>query len=102
MNVILDLEDEDEECEPRISLYISSSAQRIVEEHRSLVDAAAQMLYGLIHARFILTNRGMQAMLEKYNLSTYGFCPNAFCESQKVSVIPLGSDILRESTCKVR
>jgi casein kinase II subunit beta len=87
MNMILDFDDQDDQ---------------VSEDQQPLVETAAQMLYGLIHARFILTTRGMSAMMEKYSANTYGTCPLQQCEANQVSVLPIGvSDMLRQSAAKV-
>ncbi|CAM9150919.1 unnamed protein product, partial [Hapterophycus canaliculatus] len=45
-------------------------------------------LYGLIHARYVLTTAGLEAMYAKYTLQEFGNCPHYLCRGQ--SVVPLG------------
>lgn len=78
----------------------SSHGDMFTEEQNELVESAAEMLYGLIHVRYILTTKGMSAMLEKYKNYDFGRCPRVYCCGQPC--LPVGqSDIPRSSTVKI-
>jgi casein kinase II subunit beta len=52
------------------------------------IEASARHLYGLIHARYIITGRGLTKMAEKYRIAEFGRCPRVLCQNQMV--LPVG------------
>jgi casein kinase II subunit beta len=48
----------------------------------------ARLLYGLIHARWITTARGLQKMLDKYRRADFGRCPRVLCHHSPL--LPVG------------
>ncbi|KAL6409616.1 casein kinase II subunit beta-1 [Ilyonectria robusta] len=66
----------------------------------SVIESSAEMLYGLIHQRFICSRAGIQQMSEKYELGHFGCCPRTNCEQSRT--LPVGlSDIPGEDTVKL-
>lgn len=116
--MILDVEPEDEDDEEeedsdhygdesieeearmnRISAAAERRHQRMASD-LSIIEASAEMLYGLIHQRFICSRAGIQQMSEKYELAHFGVCPRTHCD--QVRTLPVGlSDIPGEDTVKL-
>lgn len=74
--------------------------QNLTQMQQEMIESAAEMLYGLIHSRYILTTKGMAAMLEKYQNVQFGRCHRVYCQGQPV--LPVGqSDVPRHTTVNV-
>lgn len=53
----------------------------LTDQQHEMLENAAEMLYGLIHARYLVTQRGLNAMLEKFKNCDFGRCPR--CEAEQ-------------------
>ncbi|KAJ8658945.1 hypothetical protein O0I10_005327 [Lichtheimia ornata] len=73
--MILDVEREDDEMSSKIPDV-------------SLLVPSAEMLYGLIHQRYIITTMGLRQMLEKYKSGVFGYCPRFYCD--RFGLLPCG------------
>ncbi|KAJ7482042.1 casein kinase II, regulatory subunit, partial [Mycena galericulata] len=60
----------------------------VPDVQQGLLHVQAQVLYGLIHARWIVTASGLAKMVKKYKRGDFGRCPRVLCESQ--SLLPVG------------
>ncbi|EON67382.1 hypothetical protein W97_06635 [Coniosporium apollinis CBS 100218] len=66
----------------------------------SVIESSAELLYGLIHQRYITSRPGIQQMAEKYDLGHFGICPRVHCCGAKV--LPVGcSDTPGQETVKL-
>lgn len=70
------------------------------DDQQEMVENDAENLFGLIHARYILTNQGLHTMLEKYRQCHFGRCPRALCHGQ--ACLPVGiSDTTNQESVKL-
>lgn len=71
-----------------LDLILDQLEEDLSEDVQEEVEKVARHLYGLIHARFILTTRGLQKMQDKYRIGEFGKCPRIYCKGQ--NVLPIG------------
>ncbi|XP_027847921.2 casein kinase II subunit beta-like [Aphis gossypii] len=82
------------------------TAARVVLQPYSRVAAdsnaqsEAELFYGLVHARYVMTPRGIAKILEKYVAGCFGHCPRDKCK--RFSVLPIGlSDEVGADTVRI-
>ncbi|GME89488.1 unnamed protein product [Ambrosiozyma monospora] len=90
----------------RISLLVDIITDRTQinenqpEQTRIKLEETAKFLYALIHARYVITLRGLGKMLEKYRNADFGYCPRVHCKL--TPLLPIGlSDVPRVSSVKL-
>jgi len=83
-----------------LDLITDNLDDEIHDELRGTLDVQARLLYGLIHARWIVNARGLAKMLEKYKKVDFGRCPRVLCQSQPL--LPVGlTDVAYEKSVKL-
>ncbi|QIX01739.1 hypothetical protein AMS68_007256 [Peltaster fructicola] len=101
-------DDEDEDEEEMQNGQTRSYRRQDAAERRhlrmasdlSVIETNAELLYGLIHQRYITSRQGIQQMAEKYEFGHFGQCPRVHCHGAKV--LPVGcSDIPGQETVKL-
>lgn len=58
------------------------------DDDKEQVQKSAEHLYGYIHCRYIMTNRGLQAMVDKWRNGEFQTCQRAYCNNQQM--LPIG------------
>ncbi|KAJ1020252.1 hypothetical protein NDA18_005851 [Ustilago nuda] len=71
-----------------LDLITDSLEDDLSDSIRDSVEAQAKLLYGLVHARYVITTRGLAKMLEKYKRADFGRCPRVLCYQQPL--LPVG------------
>lgn len=83
-----------------LDLVTDALEDELEDDERDLIEAQARLLYGLVHARYIVTTRGLAKMLEKYKRAEFGRCPRVLCYSQ--TLLPVGlSDLPFQKAVKL-
>lgn len=53
-----------------------------------IIEHLAELLYGLIHARYVLTKHGLALVAQKFEAAEFGTCPRVLCDA--MPLLPLG------------
>lgn len=68
---------------------IAKKAGKAELPNKALLAHSADLLYGLIHSRYIISKPGLTAMATKFERNEFGSCPRYYCDG--MHLIPVGS-----------
>ncbi|KAH0794422.1 Casein kinase II regulatory subunit family protein [Histomonas meleagridis] len=63
------------------------------DEHDKEMLAQAEILYGLIHQKYLLTEEGQKKMIEKFQNGVFPRCPRSFCHNKSCFPCGISCDI---------
>jgi casein kinase II subunit beta len=66
------------------------------------LERRAEALYGLIHARYLLTFNGAKEMRDKFEKQLFGNCPRVACKNQPllpIGVVPMPGEMKTKTFC---
>ena len=66
----------------------SDSSDSFDSDSEEVIDQCTELMYGLIHARYIYTEEGTEIMHRKYRSGIFGVCPRYKCHDEKL--LPVG------------
>lgn len=75
-NQLLDITDE------------NSSSESFDSDSEDEIEKATEVLFGLIHSRYIFTTEGLREMRKKYEAGVFGVCPRTQCKDH--FLLPIG------------
>ena len=84
-------QEEEEEITNSIELIkdeFKQESERINSEKEIKLQCLAEHVYGLFHAKYILTKKGLEKMREKFEAKHWGTCPRYYCYNNPV--LPYG------------
>eukprot|EP00752_Nemacystus_decipiens_P010014 g8928.t1 len=82
------------------ALAVILGESRINVGEASIVQSSASLLYGLLHARFLVSPAGLKCLLDMFSKAVFGRCPRVYCQGQ--AVLPVGeTDRPMQSSVKV-
>lgn len=77
----------------QLILDVASDSDPEPEEWTGSYFNSAKDLFGLIHARFIITEKGMNMMVKLYEQDIFGTCPRMLCTGQPLLPVGLSDEL---------